>query len=434
MGEYALRVETIACRSVRVRPGWLVTAPASILLAVCLPLFAGLLDVVLVHGMSVPWELFGTAVLGPLVAGYLLLKRRPGHHHVLELSDGAIRIRPADGPRRGVHVRRVVRADAIEDGYAPSADRVVLRLAHGVRVEAQLASERAEDVLDHLGVTLEQRTLSVRLRAELGTFTRVLLAWTLTGIVASIVIIGPELLPPAIAIAVSQALAAAAAIAVGVWLRPRAVVGRDGVRIVGVLRPRFIPYSRIRRAERWYFQGVQNVVGQAIGAAITLDTPAGQLHLPTYGQSEEQIDALIAHIEQGRAACAAVEAPSLELLDRRERSIESWRKALRSMMLEEGGFRGAALGQAELDDVLADPGAPLERRVAAALALRTSDEGARRRIRVAAETSAEPHVRAALQAAGADKLDNRAIAHALDKLDDAEAAVRMLPANPDRAG
>lgn len=396
------------------RRGRRVRSLAIVALCVCLPLlFLTLAQIAGGAGAAGFWGAFGVLAAICMGGGILLVDARPALDHVLDLVDGAVHIHPQEEKRRGVD--RLVRSSEIDDGYAPTPDRVVLQLANGARVDAEVESGRAHDVLDHLGVTLKQRKFSLPLRAMLGTFTRVLLAWMVTGIVTGPVLAVSHLVSPEMAMAFSQLLAVTAALVVGAWLRPRVVVGRDGVRIVGVLRPRFIPHSRIQSVRRWYQPNVQGVSGQPVGAVIQLDGPDGTVELPTFGQSEEQIESLLSHIEEGRAASASVDAPPLELLDRRERSVESWRKSLEALVLEEGGFRGAGLGQTELEDVLDDPKAALERRIGAALALRSRGGAARQRIRVAAGTTAEPHVRIALEAAGADEIDEQALARALEQ-------------------
>ncbi len=95
--------------------------------------------------------------------------------------------------------------------------------------------------------------------------------------------------------------------------------------------------------------------------------------------------------------------------------IEEWRAALDEVALGERGFRGAAVPDDELYEILQDPAAPLGRRVGAALVLRRRDGDARARIRVAAETSVEPRIRVALEAAADDDIDEQAIERALGK-------------------
>jgi hypothetical protein len=130
------------------------------------------------------------------------------------------------------------------------------------------------------------------------------------------------------------------------------------------------------------------------------------------GQSTEQIHALARRIEEGRARHAKSQAHPLELLDRNGRSILKWQKSVRTAML--GGFRDVALGRNDLEEILADPKAPLERRIGAALALREEQEG-RARIRIAAETAADAGVRAALEAASHEEIDEAALLRSLSK-------------------
>ena len=88
-----------------------------------------------------------------------------------------------------------------------------------------------------------------------------------------------------------------------------------------------------------------------------------------------------------------------------------------------GGFRDAALGSSDLEQVLADPRAPLGRRIGAALALREDATGLAR-VRVAASTAADPRVRVALENAGADDLDEQELMRAISEKEITEKEIK----------
>jgi len=95
----------------------------------------------------------------------------------------------------------------------------------------------------------------------------------------------------------------------------------------------------------------------------------------------------------------------LEALDRRGRSLDAWREALRGLMVS-AAYRQGAVTADDLVATLADPHASAERRLAAAMCL--TDAGApdaTTRVRVAAEACASEDLRAALERAAEGAVD-----------------------------
>jgi len=274
--------------------------------------------------------------------------------------------------RRNVEIE--IDASSIEDGYA-SGPRLVLHHRNGSRTDAMPEAGTADDILRELGLSLDRRALDAPLRGQLGSFTRGLLAFFGTFFFASALSL---VFNSRLVTAVAPFVLAVLVTALVGRLRPRLVVGLDGIRIAGVLRPRFVPYSAIRA-----------VTG---GGPIVVDLANETLYLPVIGQSADQIAALHDRIEQGRKRYAEKSARPLDALDRAGRTIAEWTEAVRRLP-NAGSFRQAALDIEDLEKVVADPKAPIERRVGAALALRDPAK-----VRVAAEQSADPKVRVALEA------------------------------------
>ncbi len=349
----------------------------------------------LVAGVSLAVDAFaillrsadGAIVFGALacIGGWQLLQSRWRENGTLDLEPGGIVV-------RGHGVRASIPRESIVDGFDAGDDKLFLRTRAGATLEAT-TSVPPREILNHLGVSLERRTLRAPLRAALGSFTRGFLAFFGVGIFGNLFALRSSW---PYAFEALYAVATLFTIAVVLGLRPAVVVGLDGVRIVGVLRPRFIPYTSIRRVRR--------------GSSVTLETDRGNRELPMIGVSSEQMNALAARIEEGMRRSGAASARGLDMLDRNERPLAAWAEAIASAM--RGTFRDAAIAPGNLEQVLADPKAPLERRVGAALGLRAGEDG-RARIRVAAETSADPRVRVALERAAADEIDEHALLHAL---------------------
>ncbi len=184
----------------------------------------------------------------------------------------------------------------------------------------------------------------------------------------------------------------------GFFRAGEAVVGADGVLIRSLLAPSFIPYTRIRRVT-------------TSGGGVRLELYRGpSVELPVsflgyaYAHSKpspSDVDAVAAQIRRGIASLRpASESAKLDDLDRGDRSAETWREAMAGLGERGPGYRGAAIDDEELLAVAEDASAPPERRVGAALALRAwTDDTHRRRVRIAAASSADGDMRAALEAA-----------------------------------
>jgi hypothetical protein len=309
----------------------------------------------------------------------------------------------ADGVTVSGPMWREIPRRAVEDGFeVPNG--VVLHLKSGATFEAEFDGTFGGQVLEHLGFSLDQRALDLPLRGALGGFSRGLL--TLMSIWLGAAFIFAQLRIHSFAL-VGLLTAVAASVAVVRWLRPRVVVGIDGLRVVGVLRPRFVSYKEITSLrERW---------GTMTGCVLIVASASGTLLLPVMGQSPDQITALRRRIDEGRArGQKAGGARSIHELDRNGRPLAQWRKALKMIGASSGGFRDIALSTSDLHDVLADANAPLDRRVGAALALREVDDG-RTRVRQVAVTAADPRLRAVLEDAAADEVDDGALERRLGR-------------------
>ena len=129
------------------------------------------------------------------------------------------------------------------------------------------------------------------------------------------------------------------------------------------------------------------------------------------GQPTSEQSAFIERLTDAWEAYRAGIAPdALGLLARAGRGTLDWVRGLRALGEGQGGYRGIGLTPDHLWRIAEDASAPRESRVGAALALRsTLDDEGRRRLRVAAESSASPKVRVALEAT-ADEVDDEAVA------------------------
>ena len=370
-------------------------------------LLAAIIPASVAVAVSGLWSV-GLAALLIAVGGALLMileRRRPGGDAYL--ADEGLRL--TSGP-----LTYLVRRKQVLDAYVGDVNNVVLLLSDGREVDVvPEAAADARAMLEHLGATLERRTLTAPLRGVLGRFTKTLLTLLLAPMLLSFALFALHV-PASVFGWVVLFGTLAAALTIPARLSPRVEIGADGVRLLGGLRARFIAYRDMIAVEH----ATHAAVGG--GGALLLTTKQGPVLLPVIGQSPEQVEALRARVARGIAG-AQGEGEGVLALDRGGRAIGAWREALARVASAAGGFRDAMLTREQIEAVLADASAPVERRTGAALALRVvAGDDASARIRVAAETCASPHARVALEAAAEDAIDDAALDEALER----EAAAR----------
>lgn len=185
----------------------------------------------------------------------------------------------------------------------------------------------------------------------------------------------------------------------------RVTIGADGVLVAWPLlrRRRFIPHGAIEAVDAP--DGETVVLRLQGGKTYTIATRKSP------GQPTSEQSAFIERLTDAWEAYRAGIAPdALGLLARAGRGTLDWVRGLRALGEGQGGYRGIGLTPDHLWRIAEDASAPRESRVGAALALRsTLDDEGRRRLRVAAESSASPKVRVALEAT-ADEVDDEAVA------------------------
>lgn len=183
----------------------------------------------------------------------------------------------------------------------------------------------------------------------------------------------------------------------------RIAVGVDGILVRWLWRERFIPMSQI-----------VSVAGSG-DREITIRLASGKietLHLAPRDPRQRRLapwvrqkrDAMLARIHEALEAhrSGASAADVAALVGRGSRSRSEWIEAI-GKLREGSGYRTAVVRDEDLWSVVEDPAAPEDARAGAAIALRTSlDEAGKERVRVAAEATASPKLRIALDAAAGD--------------------------------
>jgi hypothetical protein len=334
--------------------------------------------------------------LGALAVRLVHWRRRG----VVGVEDGHLVI------ERGRSRTRIPLAELTEGSLDPTTDKVEILRRNGDVLRARLPSEAdGHRLLAAAGLDATQRTLRVRLgdTAFLDFFSVLFgstVACNVGQAVARHVLFGPV-----VGTALFLALALGIFRAVREIFGPaRLVVGADGVVVEHRFRRRFFPHEHIAALDL----GMERC---ALALTDGTEVPLKTRHLGPAQQETVRI-----RFEDARRAWQGgdVEGTSLSALDRGGRSVATWRLALSAVLAQADGYRGRVLSRDELRDALGSPGVSIERRLGAALALVDAGEPEDRvRIRVAAEASAEPRVRVALEKAAAGALDDEALDEAL---------------------
>jgi hypothetical protein len=178
----------------------------------------------------------------------------------------------------------------------------------------------------------------------------------------------------------------------------RIVVGADGVLVTYA---GFVPYGDVTSIER---DGAVTVVKRSSGGDVRL---VSALHA----------DALAERLREGLEAFRRGESAGdiAALVAQQGRSAIEWVRGLASL-LKGGDYRTANVTPDALWRIAEDPAAHASARAGAAAALRPSlDDQGRARLRVAAEASASPHVRVALETVAAEGTTDDDLARALER-------------------
>ena len=375
-------------------------------------------------GMEKPswWSMFPGAAFGVAVAamiGALVALGRANRP-----KDGAAPMRVEAGKlviERGGAQDEIpleqIRAGAIFP-RGDGAD-VTIDLTRGRLLTASFASVAdAEELLAAAGLDASQRRYrtslgSTRARpfASAGAFfasaVLAVLLWPAGGGV-----ITP--LAPAVWVALTAAMIGASAL---LTRSPEVVVGADGVTIRRRLRQRVLRFDQITA-----------VSGEGASLVLTL-TDGSKEKIDAGLVATERIPALAARIRDAKAAVAGSSAAprGAALLARAGRSLADWRAAIVELVQRSKGYRDVSLSPEDLERALGAPESTAEQRIGAALALADlGAEEARPRLRIAAEVSASPKLRAALEKIADTGIDEEAVAEALAS-EEEETGARLSP-------
>lgn len=319
---------------------------------------------------------------------------------------------------------RVALADLVQ-GWREEPDRVHLVRRDGAALVLAVPDAEARERLLHaLGVGAAERTLRVPVLGAASQFVggTTLALLVLTGMLGALLLMIVTLAASAAAVVqhkpgehgdaivgavmMTAVFGLASYALAGIVHRRELIVGADGLVFRGAFGRRRVAYAEVQRVSLAP-RGVRVALHRgkpldlptspALRAALPVDEIDQQ---PPRNEADTRRRLLFTRIREAMRLGGAGAAPSLTQLDRGERSIDAWKKALRELAAVAEGYRSRALSTEDLGAVIDDHGAPVERRLAAAVTLgaRAPDE-ARRRARIAARVCADEELAAALEQA-----------------------------------
>jgi hypothetical protein len=185
------------------------------------------------------------------------------------------------------------------------------------------------------------------------------------------------------------------------WSRHlKLTIGDDGVYVERPTSKTFIPFARVETIKQ---EGLRFLLKERGSPGLVLK--------PIRAGSMRKV---VERVVRGRAAAAAVPDPvARTILERGNRTVAEWVSTLRAPSNQEG-YRASDLDPDRLWSIVENGALGPSERAAAAVGLqRHLDEAGKARLRVAAEASASPRFRVALQAAsdGDEEELSRALEH-----------------------
>lgn len=304
---------------------------------------------------------------------------------------------------------RVARGDVLEAMAVPGAPpKVQLTLRGGGVVEVAVESlEAADGLIARVATATSRRALRFPGRSLWKQ-----LAGAFGGVMVGTYIgfyLGLLLVTTGVRFGVALALPLAAIFGLMGMVSTRPIelrVGTDGLTLRGAFKTRFVPFAELAGLGEnsgdpmlYYRDGHTEVIWNS-AVSHRPDLLAALQHRVN--------GALAANAEhEGLMARAAI-------LARQDRPLTAWRAEVVRAVDPAKGYRDAGLAARDVEAVLADARAPIEMRIAAAMAMRALDaDDGLTRVRIAADGCASPELRTALERAGDGTIDEATVARAV---------------------
>lgn len=390
-----------------------------------------------------PPSWFGVATTLFLLLGVLVgafgAARSKEKSVALEIDREALRI----GERR--ILRSVIESGILVQGAR--LDRVELQLAGGEPLVLELEPGAGSRVLDELGLGTSRRRARVPLttpaeQALIGFGGGVLALVALVMLFGAVTAVTPEELLSSILASpafspLAAGLAALVALAGGLTFArsvPDVVIGVDGVSHakpgLGRRGYAFTSFADVERVDVEEFG-----TGRARALRVLLVHQDGERTVVAtlHAAKRDQIDAIAHRIRASLVEFRAAEGRAATALEKANAPVSTWLEGLRELARRGSDYRSGALAPDQLAEIVADPKAPLDVRVGAAVVLAEGgDDDARSRVRVAADAAASPRLRIALESVASGAPNEDAVEAALQS--EEEDASRAEAEAPARAG
>ncbi|MDI1449998.1 PH domain-containing protein [Polyangium sp. 6x1] len=301
---------------------------------------------------------------------------------------------------------RDLSGERIESAYVVPKAGVRLALVGGNVVFLAVPDEAlAKAIVERLGFRPDKRRVTLHLGSP---------QWMLAAAcMAAVVVWGASILSYVVASGTSSQTVSFVSLLLLVfltplltWLSARAlkpeemVVGGDGILVRRPFGKHYYPLADIEAVHVRHDRLVLRLRGQE--KTVAKGEPA------LLAAAARRIQSVRAADPRERAAGVA------NLLDRQGRPLDQWRAAL-SALVRDGDYRHATITPEVLWSVLEDHKEEPSRRLGAAMLLRKSEPKAAQRIRIAADVCADDDVRAALERAAEDEIDEATLAKAVMK-------------------
>lgn len=196
----------------------------------------------------------------------------------------------------------------------------------------------------------------------------------------------------------------ALAMGLGAW-PSKLTVGADGVLLQWLGTKRFFPIAQIAKAAEAGPTSIRLTLTSGEEVTLPIGVPTPRHFFSEKDLVTENLKIILARIQETLDLRDGVgnAQPLASLVARGKRSAKDWLDALRKLKADHGAYRDIAVRDDALLQILEDPSAPEDARAGAAFLLRDSlDDEQKTRVRVAADASASPRLRVALDAVTKD--------------------------------
>lgn len=329
--------------------------------------------------------------------------------------------------------------------HAAPGDQVGVTLRGGETIIAEVPAGEGNAKLEELGLDASKRRLHLTLWSGLESVLMGfagsilgLLAWLPLGGLGGDVLtrLGATDLNAPLVFATLVPMMVLGALAMR-RVKPEVTIGSDGVIVAGGsirANKRYYPLDKVAGVEIVRAANARNQTQTVVKLRMIDGSDADIATFLSTARTEALADTLANRVREAMAARdAAPVAEASSLLDDVGGGVGAWLGSLRELAAQGDGYRSTALTRDRLVALVDDGRAALRRRIGAAVMLaEKGDAEGLARVRIAADASASPRVRIALEKVAERAIDEASIEEALAEAEagSAERAVQMSAQKP----